>query len=125
MGRQKEASLRTSERRELRVSVLVRGEPAADELRDLVERRVRFALARFGLVLRRARIELLQQRNEVTCQLQLHGVGEPPIAVRAVDPHRMLALGLAIEQGIQELARRLRRGRTVVARTDLSPQNAD
>lgn len=120
MGRQKEARRDAAERREMRVSVLVRGEPAADELREQVERRVRFALARFGPVLRRARIELVQQRNEVTCQLQLHGVGEPPIAVRAVDHHRMLALGLAIEQSVQELARRLRRGRSVVSRSDVS-----
>lgn len=98
MGRQKEASLRTSERRELRVSRSCSGKPpAADELRDLVERRVRFALARFGLVLRRARIELFTPR-EVTCQLQAAQCGQTADRRARSESHRMLALGLAMSK---------------------------
>lgn len=109
-----------AERPALRVSVHVREPTEATTLEELAERRVVYALARFGLVIRRVRIELVRDRKDVTCHLQLQGGGALRISVRAIATEHAAAVTEAIRQATQELARRLRRGRTLdrVSRTD-------
>lgn len=102
-----------TERPALRVSVHVREPTEETTIEELAERRVVYALARFGLVIRRVRIELVRQRKDVTCHLQLQGAGSLRIAVRATATEHAAAVTEAIRQATQELARRLRRGRTL------------
>lgn len=86
------------------------GAPELDP--DLVARRVRRKLARYGRVVQRARVELAGSGNEVTCRLQLTG-DHVRLGLAATEGDGVLAVDRALRQAGDELDRRGRRGRAL------------
>ncbi len=89
--------------------------PQANELRDLTERRVRFALRRLGWLVPRAEVQMSDVNGprggvDKRCQVELKTDGAGSVIVASVAKNWRTALDNALTRAARFLMRRWRRG---------------
>ena len=98
------------------MQVLVKSRhPAAAELRDLTERRVRFVLRRMGWLVPRAEVHMSDVNGprggvDKRCQIELRTDGAGSVVVAAVASDWRTALDNALARAARFLLRQWRRG---------------
>ena len=100
----------------MKLDVRARGLELTSTLRDLVDRRVRYGLSRFGPLIHAVHVTLADVNGpkggiDKLCRLRLRTGAGAPIVIERADDRIERALDTAIDRAAQSVARQLDRGR--------------
>lgn len=100
----------------MRLNINIRNGDSSHAVRDSIERRMRFALGRFGNRIRRAELRLDDVNGprggaDQQCTLTITLSATPPIVVKATDIDAMTAVGRVADRAARHLSDNLKRRR--------------
>lgn len=99
----------------MNVDLRARGVRLDTRLRDVIDRKLRFGLARFDRAIGRVSVTIADVNGpkggeDKLCRVRLVTAAGPPIVIEEVDSVTERAVGAAVDRAARNVARRLHRG---------------